>query len=334
MLSIKMPKNQEITPGKYAGNISGKNTKRNNENILPHTAGINAFAQLDGIEKKKILVTGMYPYVGRAFACFMCRWPDRYRTDLTGIKRKVLKETDFSGYDAVLYTGMAGSCKEFSEKYTKLYKKDAIRAARTAGLAKKAGVNMFVYLSSLHVYETGLQMITEKTPVCPSDARGEAELYAEKALWELRDDTFHAALVRIPPVYGHGLGGCYRWSVRFAVRYGVFPEFGRKRSMIHIDNLSSAVRGIICSGESGICFPQDAVCAGAYEMAAAAAEFHGRRLKGTKLCNPLLRQLAKRSLDVNEMFYGYLCDQSLNVPAEWIEVKSLEEAVRKAESGW
>ena len=325
MLSIKMPKNQEIASGKYAGNISGKNTKRNNE---------NAFVQADGMEKKKILVTGMYPYVGRAFACFMCRWPDRYRTDLAGIKRRVLKETDFSGYDAVLYTGMAGSREEFSEKCTKLYKKDALRAARAAGLAKKAGVKMFVYLSSLHVYESGLHMITAETPVCPADARGRAELYAEKALRELRDDTFHAALVRIPPVYGYGLGGCYRRSVRFAVRYGFFPEFGRKRSMIHIDNLSSAVRGIICSGESGICFPQDAVCAGAYEMAAAAAGFHGIRLKATKLWNPLLGQLAERSRNVNEMFYGYLCDQSLNVPAEWIEVKSLEEAVRKAESGW
>ncbi len=129
MLSIKMPKNREITPEKYAGNISGKSTKRNNAN---------------GMEKKKILVTGMYPYVGRAFACFMCRWPDRYRTDLAGIKRRVLKETDFSGYDAVLYTGMAGSREEFSEKCTKLYKKDALRAARAAGLAKKAGVKMFI----------------------------------------------------------------------------------------------------------------------------------------------------------------------------------------------
>ena len=80
MLSIKMPKNREITPEKYAGNISGKSTKRNNAN---------------GMEKKKILVTGMYPYVGRAFACFMCRWPDRYRTDLAGIKRIFQDMTQF-----------------------------------------------------------------------------------------------------------------------------------------------------------------------------------------------------------------------------------------------
>lgn len=313
MFSTKMSKNQQLMPGTCAG-------------VLPEIAEIT--------EPKRILVTGRYPYAGKSFARFMHRWPDTYQADMFPVKKGCWKKADLSEYDAVLYTGMAGSCEKLSGNYKYSCERDAWRAVKTADLAKKAGVKMFLYLSTLHVYGTDTRIITEKTPVCPSDICGKAGIYAEKELWKQKDASFHVAILRLPPIYGYEYGGQYRKIANFAVRHGFFPKYGQKRSMIHIDNLSSAVRGILCCERSGVYFPQDADCVSAYEMARAAAEFHGRKFKETKLWNPLIWILAKRSQAVKEMFLGYVCDQSLNVPEEWREVKSIRQGVRIAESGW
>lgn len=148
MFSTKMSKNQQLMPGTCAG-------------VLPEIAEIDASVQVKDTEPKRILVTGRYPYVGKSFARFMHRWPDTYQADMFPVKRGCWKKADLSEYDAVLYTGMAGSCEKLSGNYKYSCERDAWRAVKTADLAKKARVKMFFYLSSLHVYGTDTRIIMD-----------------------------------------------------------------------------------------------------------------------------------------------------------------------------
>lgn len=102
----------------------------------------------------------------------------------------------------------------------------------------------------------------------------------------------------------------------------------------HIENLSSAVRGIVSCKKAGIYFPQDTECFTAFEIAGEIAHFYGKRFRKTRLFNIFLRILEARSRKIRGIFGGYLCDQSLNTPKEWIAVKGIREAVQMSESGW
>lgn len=131
------------------------------------------------------------------------------------------QETDFAGSDAVLYTGSACCWKE-DGKYLDFHRAGVRRAVRAAGMAKRAGARMFVYLGSLHVYGAEPGIITETTPVCPSDAYGKMQMGIEKELWKLKDDSFCVVILRLPVVYGFGCGGGYREIQEYVSRHIFF----------------------------------------------------------------------------------------------------------------
>lgn len=293
--------------------------------MLPDIAKTDVPLQTDGTGLKRILAAGENFYIKKSFAQYMKRWPDACRTDMLRIKNDLWKPSDFSGYHALLYAGESDT--------RKMDKPQESMAVRTAAKAKKDGVKMFLYTSSLCVYGQTAGRITEKTPVCPSDAYGKWKLRIEKELWQLNDKNFCIAILRLPPVYGYGCKGSYRNLADFTARFGFVPKYDRKSSRIHIDNLSSAVRGIIYHGRAGVYFPQDPESAGVYELAREIAEFHGKKLKSLKLPKPVMSLLADRIWGIQDR-PCYICDQSLNVPGEWLEVKTIRESVRLAESGW
>lgn len=282
----------------------------------PETVKISGMKKPDFSKKKRILVIGINSYIGKSFLSFVLRWPDFFQTDITDVRDCTKKSFDFSGYDAVLYD--AGT-------------DDALK---TADIAKKSGAGMFLYLSSLHVYGKLKGMITIKTPVLPSDEAGKKEFAIEKELWKRNDRLFCISIIRLPEVYGYECPGSYHILSKLVRKLPFFPLFGRKCSRIHIDNVSSVIRNIIYYKKPGVYFPQDIRYESAYEMALEIAEFHGKDLKVTKILNPLIRLLAVRIQILQDIFHGYLCDQRLNVPVEWIEIKSIKKSIRQSESGW
>lgn len=293
---------------------------------LPYIADIGDILRIDYTQPKRILIAGSDSYIGKSFACFMKRWPDICQTDILSMKDDSWKTFDFTGYDAVLYADRS-DCKA-------VYETDACQAVQAADKAKRAGAGMFIYLSSLHIYSRKAGMITRKTPVSPSGAYGKTKVIAEKELWKRNDDMFCVVVLRLPEVYGYGCKGSYHKLSRAAVRYKFFPEYNKKCSRIHINNLSSAVRGIIYYGKPGVYFPQDTACVSAYEIARVIAAFYGKKLRSTKLFNPVIWLLSHGIRTGYSIFGDFVCEQSLNVPEEWREVKGIKESVLLSESGW
>ncbi len=283
---------------------------------LPKAAAIDHTYKLDDAEPKRILIIGTDSYIGKSVFCFMLRRPDTTSVEITDIRSYLKKPFDFSRYDAVLYTAGPGGVLKAADK------------------AKKVGTGMFIYISSLHVYGRMKGIITIKTPVIPSDEMGRKILSAEIELWKRNQPEFCVAILRLPEVYGYECPGSYRILSKLVCRLPFFPLYGRKCSWIHADNVSSVIKNVIYYKRPGVYFPQNISYESACEMALEIAEFYGKNLRLTRLLNPLIHISCVKLQTLQDIFTGYLCDQSLNVPLEWLEVNNMKESIRQSESGW
>jgi nucleoside-diphosphate-sugar epimerase len=112
--------------------------------------------------------------------------------------------------------------------------------------AGEAGVRCFVFLSSVKAMgEPGDVCATEEWPAQPDTAYGQAKRAAEAAVLEMGDQFgMHVVNLRLSMVYGYGGRGNLERMAR-GIRAGWFPplpETGNKRSVVHIDDVISAIR--------------------------------------------------------------------------------------------
>lgn len=278
---------------------------------------------LDFSEHKRILVAGAGSYIGQSFIEYMSQFRN-YEVDDIKTTDSEWKKADFSKYDAVYDVAGIAHIKETAENKHLYYEVNRDLAVELAKKAKEEGVKQFIYLSSMSVYGLTVGSIYEDTPVHPINAYGKSKLEAEQLLWQLNDENFTVAIIRPPMVYGKGCKGNYQTLRKFALKVGFFPKFENERSMLYIDNLSSAVRGIIHNEESGLYFPQniDYVCT--YDMVRSISSLNRRKLHKSALLNPLISFATKKIAVFQKVFGSLMYERSLNVPEQWIECKDFQ----------
>jgi len=76
-------------------------------------------------------------------------------------------------------------------------------AILNAQKAKKAGVKLFIQMSTIAVYGNASD-ISIDTPCSPQNAYGRSKLKADNELLKMQDDIFKVAIFRLPMVYGGG----------------------------------------------------------------------------------------------------------------------------------
>lgn len=259
---------------------------------------------------KRILITGANSYIGTSFEKWVAQWPDKYSVDTVDMKDGSWKEKDFSKYDVVFHVAGIAHIKETKENQDLYYKVNRDLAYETAKKAKADGVKQFVFLSSMSVYGIETGVISKDTPLKPNSAYGKSKVEAEGFISGLASDVFKVATLRPPMVYGKGCKGNYQRLAKLAVKTPIFPDIDNKRSMIYIDNLCEFVRLLIDDCGAGLYFPQNDEYVKTSEMVKLIAEAHGKKIRMTKLFNPLLRLL--RVSTVNKVF-GYLVyEQSMS----------------------
>lgn len=114
--------------------------------------------------------------------------------------------------------------------------------------AGEAGVARFVFLSSVKaVGDPGRGCVSEDWPVLPDSAYGEAKRAAEDAVLEAGARyRMHVTVLRPAMVFGAGGRGNLERMARL-VKRGVFPplpETGNRRSVVHVDDLVSAMQWV------------------------------------------------------------------------------------------
>jgi len=249
---------------------------------------------------KNILITGKNSYIGTSLENWLMREPDKYKVDTVDMKDGSWKEKDFSEYDVVFHVAGIAHIKETKENAELYYKVNRDLAYETAKKAKNDGVKQFIFLSSMSVYGIKNGVIDKDSPLNPQSNYGKSKLQAEELIESLADNAFKVAISRPPMIYGKGCKGNYPRLAKLAIKSPIFPDIKNKRSMIYIDNLCEFVRLLINDCRGGLFFPQNDEYICTTDMVRVIAEVHKKKIRMTKLFNPLLSLLNTGS--VNKVF--------------------------------
>jgi nucleoside-diphosphate-sugar epimerase len=120
--------------------------------------------------------------------------------------------------------------------------------------AGQAGVKRFVFLSSVKAMaEPGNACVNESFPGDPETAYGQSKLAAEQAVLEAgRRYRMHVVNLRLAMVYGSGGRGNLERMGRLVKRrlFPPLPETGNHRSLVHVDDVVSAMRLVAGDGRA------------------------------------------------------------------------------------
>lgn len=278
---------------------------------------------------KRILITGANSYIGTSFEKWMKQFDDSYQIDTLDMQGNAWKEHDFGKYDSIFHVAGIAHIKETKNNQANYYKVNRDLAYETAKKAKKDGVNQFVFLSSMSVYGIDTGIIKTDSPLNPNSAYGKSKIEAEKLIDSLQDTSFIVAIVRPPMVYGKGCKGNYPRLVKLALKSPIFLEVENKRSMIYIDNLSEFVKKLIDNRSGGTYFPQNTEYVNTSQMVRMIAEVHGKKIKMTKLFNPLLRVFRRGT--VNKVFGDLVYERSMSKYKDNYRIFGFEESIKNTE---
>ena len=288
---------------------------------------------------KRILITGANSYIGSSFEEWLKKYLDDYSVDTLGTKDEEWRKKDFSGYDAVFHVaGIAHvDVKKATEETKELYYK--INRDLTIEIAKKAkeeGVRQFVFMSSIIVYGDSApigqkKVITKETIPIPSNFYGDSKLQAEKGILPMQSEDFNVVVLRPPMIYGKGSKGNYQKLARLAKVCPIFPDVNNERSMLHIDNLCEFVRLMIDNKEKGLFFPQNEEYVKTSEMVELIAEVHGKKIKMTRIFNPVLRVISSKIKFINKVFGNLVYDKIISEYKSHYFMRTIEESIKETE---
>lgn len=253
--------------------------------------------------KKKVLITGAGSYIGESFESYAKQhYADNFEIDTLDMIDEGWKNKDFRGYDIVYHVaGIAhadvGNVSE--ETKQKYYAVNTNLAIDTAKKAKEAGVNLFVFMSSMIVYGDSApygkqKMITAKTKPEPANFYGDSKWLADQGVRALANADFKVAVLRPPMIYGKGSKGNYPTLAKMAKKLPVFPNVENQRSMLYIENLCEFLCRIFLvdaeaySEHGNLFFPQNVQYTRTSEMVKLIAEAAGHRIVVSKVLAPMV----------------------------------------------
>lgn len=288
---------------------------------------------------KRILITGANSYIGSSFEEWLKKYLDDYSVDTLGTKDEEWRKKDFSGYDAVFHVaGIAHvDVKKATEETKELYYK--INRDLTIEIAKKAkeeGVIQFIFMSSIIVYGDSApigqkKVITKETIPIPSNFYGDSKLQAEKGILPMQSEDFNVVVLRPPMIYGKGSKGNYQKLAKLAKVCPIFPDVNNERSMLHIDNLCEFVRLMIDNKEKGLFFPQNEEYVKTSGMVELIAEVHGKKIKMTRIFNPVLRVISSKIKFINKVFGNLVYDKIISEYKSHYFMRTIEESIKETE---
>ena len=122
------------------------------------------------------------------------------QTQAKDIRR--LTPADLEGADAVVHLAELSNDPLGQLSPTITYQINHLGSVRLAELAKRAGVDRFVYMSSCSVYGVADGEVDETSPVNPQTAYAECKTMVERDLTAMASDTFAPTFLRNATAFG------------------------------------------------------------------------------------------------------------------------------------
>lgn len=153
------------------------------------------------------------------------------------------------GLDAIVHCAAQNNDRGADE--ASLLASNAGLTGRLATAAADAGAARFVFLSSIRAVAGPGVAIGDETVPMPADAYGRSKLAGERAALAAEARGFRPLVLRLPPVYGHGMRGNLGLLLRLARLPLPLPLGGLqgRRSLVSADAAARAVATLL--GASG-----------------------------------------------------------------------------------
>ncbi|MGT2957814.1 NAD-dependent epimerase [Streptococcus bovimastitidis] len=279
---------------------------------------------------KRVLITGANSYIGTSFEKWLDQSQGDYQVETLDMINPEWKKTDFSPYDVIFHVAAIVHKNEKNMDPSLYQKVNTDLPIELASLAKAAGVNQFIFLSSMSVYGNEESLINSATKENPSTYYGKSKLAAEVGLKALQLDTFKVLIMRPPMVYGPKATGNYTRLSKLSKITPIFPKITNKRSMVYIDNLLEFVRLAIDNELSGLHFPQNKEYVNTSHLVETIRSANGKKTFLTPLFNPLIKSMFGVS-QINKLFGNLMYDQSISQETFDYNVVSFQDSVKKSE---
>lgn len=173
------------------------------------------------------------------------------------LAKSAISETLCAGVDTIFHlAGKAHALSDTSQNEEEYFSINVEGTRKLIAAAEAAGVQKFVFFSSLSVMEDG-QGVQGDEPKdersdfsTPLSAYGRSKLNAEELV--LNSNIPHISILRPAMVYGEGCKGNLPRMVDAIIkgRFPPMPEFGNRRSMVHVGDLIQAAMLVVKKAEA------------------------------------------------------------------------------------
>ncbi|MDQ0254462.1 UDP-glucose 4-epimerase [Evansella vedderi] len=256
---------------------------------------------------RKMLITGKNSYVGKSLEKLFGQYPERYSIDSISLRDESWKKTDFSRYDVVIHLAALVHKKEKPDMEGLYFKVNRDLPIEVAKKAKKAGVQQFIFMSTMAVYgEEGKigqkVLIAKDTKPNPKTFYGKSKLQAECELQNLSSEFFKIVILRPPMIYGPNCPGNYTRLQSIAIKTPVFPLIENQRSMLSVGELCAYIKEYVDLKAEGVYFPQDEEYVTTSYLVKKIAEDNGKNIYMSKTLGWLIKVFGKRINLFNKVF--------------------------------
>jgi UDP-glucose 4-epimerase len=201
---------------------------------------------------KKVLITGANSYVGTNVEKWFMKEPENFYVETLEMRDPNWKNFDFSKFDVVFHVAGIVHIKETKSNKDLYYKVNRDLAIAVSEKAKREGVKLLIFTSTMSVYGLDEGIINNSTIENPITSYAKSKFEAEKWLLDTSDENFKVCVIRPPMIYGPNSPGNFRKLSRFAKIIPIYPKIDNKRSSIFIYNVCKYIEYIVKNSLEGI----------------------------------------------------------------------------------
>jgi UDP-glucose 4-epimerase len=266
---------------------------------------------------KKILITGADSYIGTSLENYLKDNINDYTIDTIDTKKENWREFDFKNFDVVFnVAGIAHESKNKSDKEI-YYKINRDLVLEIADKAKIAGVQQFIHMSSMLIYnDVKTDIINKDTIPKAKGFYADSKLQADIALQKMQTENFNIVILRPPMIFGKGSKGNFPKIVKLAAKIKIFPNYRNQRSMLYIENLCNFIKLIIDNESSGVFFPQNSEYFCTSDIVKIVAEDKNRKILMPKVFNYIIKISTMFSKTLRKVFGNYVYDKEMSASFE------------------